>query len=256
MSDSHESVKSMTTFLTALDSHLKLTEEAHAETSRRLIELAGAIVGVQSATRVAVDDSKQNHRQTHKTLENMLWQLAGSGKTVNQSMKDIVLSMAKLIQQSEQHLSRGTRAAEASLEGIDGLEVHLKAIGGHLEKLVELQSKKTDEPKAAGPKMPPPPMAPTSGNAPAPGVPGGMTAPPGAVQPKLMPGSLNPPTPSAFPPSPPFNTPTFGTGIFGTPQTPAPGATSAPAVPTAPGYKRVRLADGQWSWAEIGQGDI
>ena len=165
MSDSHESVKSMTTFLTALDSHLKLTEEAHAETSRRLIELAGAIVGVQSATRVAVDDSKQNHRQTHKTLENMLWQLSGSGKTVNQSMKDIVLSMAKLIQQSEQHLSRGTRTAEASLEGIDGLEVHLKAIGGHLEKLVELQSKKPDEPKAAGPKMPPPPMAPTSGNA-------------------------------------------------------------------------------------------
>ena len=253
MSDSHESVKSMTTFLTALDSHLKLTEEAHAETSRRLIELAGAIVGVQSATRVAVDDSKQNHRQTHKTLENML----GSGKTVNQSMKDIVLSMAKLIQQSEQHLSRGTRAAEASLEGIDGLEVHLKAIGGHLEKLVELQSKKTDEPKAAGPKMPPPPMAPTSGNAPAPGVPGGMTAPPGAVQPKLMPGSLTPPTPSAFPPSPAFPTPTFGAGIFGTPQTPTgPGATSAPAVPTAPGYKRVRLADGQWSWAEIGQGDI
>ncbi|CAK9076007.1 unnamed protein product [Durusdinium trenchii] len=48
MSDSHESVKSMTTFLTALDAHLKLTEEAHAETSRRLIELAGAIVGVQS----------------------------------------------------------------------------------------------------------------------------------------------------------------------------------------------------------------
>ena len=262
MSDSHESVKSMTTFLTALDAHLKLTEEAHAETSRRLIELAGAIVGVQSATRIAVDDSKQNHRQNHKTLENMLWQLSGSGKTVNQSMKDIVLSMAKLIQQSEQHLSRSTRAAEASLEGIDGLEVHLKAIAGHLQKLVDLQSKKPDEPKAAGPKMPPPPMAPTTGNAPAPGVPGGMTAPPGAVQPKLMPGSLNPPTPSAFPPSPAFTTPAsfttpaFGAGIFGTPQTPAPGATSAPAVPSAPGYKRVRLADGQWSWAEMGQGDI
>ena len=182
--------------------------------------------------------------------------------TVVAGTKDIVLSMAKLTQQSEQHLSRSTRAAEASLEGIDGLEVHLKAIAGHLQKLVELQSKKPDEPKAAGPKMPPPPMAPTTGNAPAPGVPGGMTAPPGAVQPKLMPGSLNPPTPSAFPPSPAFTTPAsfttpaFGAGIFGTPQTPAPEATSAPAVPSAPGYKRVRLADGQWSWAEIGQGDI
>ena len=246
----------MSEFMTQIQEHEASSKNQFNVLAEKVHELSVSITGLQSASRVALDDSKAQQKQTHRTLENLLWQLAGSGKTVNQSMKDIVLSMAKLIQQSEQHLSRGTRAAEASSEGIDGLEVHLKAIGGHLQKLVELQSKKPDEPKAAGPKMPPPPMAPTSGNAPAPGVPGGMAAPPGAVQPKLMPGSLNPPTPSAFPPSPAFTTPTFGAGIFGTPQTPAPGATSAPAVPSAPGYKRVRLADGQWSWAEIGQGDI
>ena len=244
-------------FMTQIQEHEASSKKQFNELTEKVHELSVSITGLQSASRVALDDSRAQQKQTHRTLENLLWQLAGSGKTVNQSMKDIVLSMAKLIQQSEQHLSRGVRASEASSEGVDGLEVHLKAIGGHLQKLVELQSKKPDEPKAAGPKMPPPPMAPTSGNAPAPGVPGGMTAPPGAVQPKLMPGSLNPPTPSAFPPSPAFPTPTFGAGIFGTPQTPtAPGATSAPAVPSAPGYKRVRLADGQWSWAEIGQGDI
>ena len=246
----------MSEFMTQIQEHEASSKKQFNELTEKVHELSVSITGLQSASRVALDDSRAQQKQTHRTLENLLWQLAGSGKTVNQSMKDIVLSMAKLIQQSEQHLSRGTRAAEASSEGIDGLEVHLKAIGGHLQKLVELQSKKPDEPKAAGPKMPPPPMAPTSGNAPAPGVPGGMNAPQGAVQPKLMPGSLNPPTPSAFPPSPAFTAPTFGAGIFGTPQTPAPGATSAPAVPSAPGYKRVRLADGQWSWAEIGQGDI
>ena len=241
----------MSEFMTQIQEHEASSKNQFNVLAEKVHELSVSITGLQSASRVALDDSRAQQKQTHRTLENLLWQLAGSGRTINQSMKDIVLSMAKLIQQSEQHLS-----AEASSEGIDGLEVHLKAIGGHLQKLVELQSKKPDEPKAAGPKMPPPPMAPTSGNAPAPGVPGGMAAPPGAVQPKLMPGSLNPPTPSAFPPSPAFTTPTFGAGIFGTPQTPAPGATSAPAVPSAPGYKRVRLADGQWSWAEIGQGDI
>ena len=85
----------MTTFLSALDAHLKVTEEAHAETSRRLIELAGAIVGVQSATRLTVDDAKQSQRQTHRTLENMLWQLAGPGKAANQSVKDVLISSAK-----------------------------------------------------------------------------------------------------------------------------------------------------------------
>ena len=234
----------MSEFMTQLQENDARSKKQFNVLAEKVHELSVSITGLQSASRVALDDSKAQQKQTHRTLENLLWQLAGSGKTVNQSMKDIVLSMAKLIQQSEQHLSRGVRAAEASSEGIDGLEVHLKAIGGHLQKLVELQSKKPDDPKGAGPKLPPPPMAPASGNAPAQGVPGGMTAPQGAVQPKLMPGSLTPPTPSAFPPSPAFSTPAFGAGIFGTPQT-----------PTA-GYKRVRLADGQWSWAEIGQGDI
>ena len=88
--------------------------------------------------------------------------------------------------------------------------------------MVELQSKKPDEPKAAAAKLPPPPMAPASGNVPAQGVPGGMTGPQArlgtgahpAVQPKLMPGSLTPPSPSAFPPNPVFPPPTFGGGIF------------------------------------------
>ena len=229
----------MSEFMTQLQENDTSSKKQFNLLAEKVHELSVSITGLQSASRVALDDSKAQQKQTHRTLENLLWQLAGSGKTVNQSMKDIVLSMAKLIQQSEQHLSRGARASEASSEGIDGLEVHLKAIGGHLQKLVELQSKKPDDPKAAGPKMPPPPMAPASGNAPAQGVPVGMTAPQSAVQPKLMPGSLTPPTPSAFPPSPAFSTPTFGAGIFGTP------------VPSAPGYKRVRLADGQWSWVKL-----
>ena len=255
----------MSEFMTQLQENDTSSKKQFNVLAEKVHELSVSITGLQSATRVAVDDSKANQKQTHRTLENMLWQLAGPGKAVNQSMKDVVVSTAKMVQQAEQHLSRSVRIAETSSEGIDGLEVHLKAISGHLQKLVELQSKKPDEPKAAAAKLPPPPMAPASGNIPAQGAPGGMTGPQAtlgtgahsAVQPKLMPGSLTPPTPSAFPPSPVFPPPTFGGGIFGTPQTPtAPGGTSAPAAPSAPGYKRVRLADGSWSWAEIGQGDI
>ena len=143
MSESQESVRSMTTFLSALDAHLKVTEEAHAETSRRLIELAGAIVRVQSATRLTVDDAKQSQRQTHRTLENMLWQLAGPGKAANQSVKDVLISSAKMVQQVEQHLSKNARIAESTAENMENMENHLSAISDHLKKLVELQSRST-----------------------------------------------------------------------------------------------------------------
>ena len=161
MSESQESVRSMTTFLSALDAHLKVTEGAHAETSRRLIELAGAIVGVQSATRLTVDDAKQSQRQTHRTLENMLWQLAGPGKAANQSVKDVLISSAKMVQQVEQHLAKNARIAESTAEIMENMENHLSATSDHLKKLVELQSRSTraEEAKASA-KLPPPPVAP------------------------------------------------------------------------------------------------
>ena len=255
MSESQESVRSMTTFLSALDAHLKLTEEAHAETSRRLIELAGAIVGVQSATRVAVDDSKQNQRQTHKTLENMLWQLAGPGKVVNQSMKDVLISSAKMIQQVEQHRSKSARIAESTAENMENMENHLAAISEHLRKLVELQSKstRTEDPKASA-KLPPPPFVPAGVNVPQATL--GTAAHP--VQPKLMPNTLTPPGPSGFPPAPPYPQQGYPTGPYGTPQTPcaAGGASASTGPMAAPLYKRVRLADGSWNWAEPDQGDL
>ena len=243
----------MSEFMTQLQETDTSSKKQFNVLAEKIHELAGAIVGVQSATRVAVDDSKQNQKQTHRTLENMLWQLAGPGKAVNQSMKDVVVSSAKMIQQVEQHLSKNTKIAESTSESMDNMENHLAAISGHLQKLVELQSKATkpEEPKASA-KLPPPPVAPA-----------GMTVPQATlgtaahpVQPKLTPGSLPPPGPSGFPPSPVY--PPQATGPYGTPQTPsAPGGASASAAPiAAPVYKRVKLADGSWGWAEPGQGDI
>ena len=93
--------------MTQIQEHEASSKNQFNELAEKVHELSVSITGLQSASRVALDDSRAQQKQTHRTLENLLWQLAGSGKTVNQSMKDIVLSMAKLIQQSEQHLSRG-----------------------------------------------------------------------------------------------------------------------------------------------------
>ena len=65
------------------------------------------------------------------------------------------------------------------------------------------------------------------------------------VQPKLMPTSLTPPAPSAFPPAPVF-TASACVWIW---------AGKCPRY-QVPSWKRVRLADGNWAWAEADQGDI
>ena len=196
----------MSEFMTQLRETDTSSKKQFNVLAEKIHELAGAIVGVQSATRVAVDDSKQNQKQTHRTLENMLWQLAGPGKAVNQSMKDVVVSSAKMIQQVEQHLSKNIRTAESAAENMENMENHLAAISGHLQKLVELQSKstKTEDPKASA-KLPPPPVAPAGMNVPPQVAPASMTVPQATlgtaahpVQPKLMPSNLTPPMPSGF----------------------------------------------------------
>ena len=86
------------------------------------------------------------------------------------------------------------------------------------------------------------------------------TSPPPA--PKLMPTNLTPPMPSGFPPVPAFMGQNYGTtpaaGCTSTPMTPATSASGSDGGPPPPhwNWKRVRLADGSWAWAEPGQGDV
>ena len=94
----------MSEFMTQLQENDTSSKKQFNVLAEKAHELSVSITGLQSATRVAVDDSKANQKQTHRTLENMLWQLAGPGKAVNQSMKDVVVSTAKMVQQAEQHL--------------------------------------------------------------------------------------------------------------------------------------------------------
>ena len=259
----------MSEFMTQLQETDASSKKQFNVLAEKIHELAGAIVGVQSATRVAVDDSKQNQKQTHRTLENMLWQLAGPGKAVNQSMKDVVVSSAKMIQQVEQHLSKNIRIAESTAENMENMENHLAAISGHLQKLVELQSKstKTEDPKASA-KLPPPPIAPAGMNVPPQVAPASMTVPQATlgtaahpVQPKLMPSNLTPPMPSGFPPAPPFAPQSYAPAVapaaYTTPSTPgaAVGSSGSGAPPTS-FWKRVRLADGSWNWAETDPSDL
>ena len=84
--------------------------------SRRLVELASGVIGVQSATRVSIEDGKQFQRQVNRSLENMSWQVAGAGKAQNQSLKDVTISSSRMLQGINDHLNKQGRLQKAWLK--------------------------------------------------------------------------------------------------------------------------------------------
>ena len=79
-------------------------------------QLASGVIGVQSATRVSIEDGKQFQRQVNRSLENMSWQVAGAGKAQNQSLKDVTISSSRMLQGINDHLNKQGRLQKAWLK--------------------------------------------------------------------------------------------------------------------------------------------
>ena len=242
--------------------------------SGKIHELSNGLIGLSSSIRHTQEEQLKAARSSAKSLTDVQWQLSGVGKSVNTSTKESLLSIGKVLSQLGTSVEKQGKSMDKTNLLLENLCSTMKTLVDVEEKKSKLVAQVSQAAKAA------PMTGTTSTPASVPGVsppgsaPGGfVTTPPtgGAPQatlgtgqvaapppaPKLMPTNLTPPMPSGFPPSPVYPPPTFSAGVYGTPQTPTvPGGSSAPAVPPATGYKRVKLADGSWSWAEIGQGDL
>lgn len=162
MAETQSTVQRLTDFLGEVQNRWKVSEESHSELGRRLGELANGVIGVQSATRMSVEDGKQHQRAVNRSLENIQWQLAGQGKAQNQWLKDVAISSAKMLQGIEQHLNKNHKISESTAETLENIEGHLSAVSENIKKLVDLQSQsRSAESKASAvlPKVPPPPSS-------------------------------------------------------------------------------------------------
>ena len=264
----------MSEFMTQLQENDTSSKKQFNVLAEKIHELSSGIIGLSSSIRHTQEEQLKAARSSAKSLTDVQWQLSGVGKSVNTSTKESLLSIGKV-------LSELGTSVEKQGKSMDKTNLLLENLCSTMKTLVDVEQRKstlvaqvsqaakaapmtvTTSTPASVPGVSPPGSAPggfvtntTTGGAPQATLGTGNVAssPPA---PKLMPTNLTPPMPSGFPPSPVYPPPTFSAGIYGTPQTPtAPGGSSAPAAPPAQGYKRVKLADGQWSWAEIGQGDI
>ena len=143
--ESQTMVGKLVSFLGTIQELQKTSEASSTEISKKLQDLVVAILGVQSATRVSIEDGKQFQKQVNRSLENMSWQVAGAGKAQNQSLKDVTISSSRMLQGINDHLNKQNKVAEGMAETMENVESHLATLNEHMKKLIEIQQKNVTE---------------------------------------------------------------------------------------------------------------
>ena len=202
-----------------------------------LLRMSDAILGLAAHIKVNGDQGPpllKEVKAIQKQLDNCAWQLSGSGaKLVNASLKELMMSIAKVLSECSAHLAKGVDHSQRTYEGMIALNENVKEGNQLLKELVEGQRMSlrhaTQNLAQQVPTLPTPPPAPTP------------------------PVSMGSPGASAIPAA--FQNPALGGGkLAGTnlPQPPPvpernPGGTPAtPMDDPAPGFKKVKLADGSF----------
>ena len=165
-----------------------------------------------------------------KQLENCAWQVSGSGaKLVNVSVKELLMSSAKVLSECNAQLAKGVDHSQRTYEGVIALNENVKEGNQLLKELIEGQrislrhaAQNLAQQQASTP--PPVPAPPVSM-----GSQGASTIPAAFQNPALGVGKIpgtSLPQPPAVPERHPGVTPT------------------TPMDDPAPGFKKVKLADG------------
>ena len=168
----------------------------------KMFEMVNGIVGLSVSVRHVSEETSKNHRAEVKHLENISWQLAGSGKNINTSLKETITSLEKIMSQVDNQVTTQTKNQEETNKLLSTV---------NLRKLIDLQGKKSEAPKssAAALKFPTPPSNVVSNVGTGSTVPPAPLTPAAAVQPKLMP--VPPQSGTAFGSGPVFGA---GTGFL------------------------------------------
>ena len=257
------------------------TQQHFVTTATQLHDLANGIVGLSSSVRHCQDEMLKSARATAKSMSDTLWQVSGTGKTVNTPLKEVIMGVSKVVSQLDGTVTKQSKSLEKITTLLETLCSSMKELISVEQKKSTLVAQVSQAAKATSTTGTPTTPASVPGIAPPGSAPSGFVTPPttgGAPQatlgtghvastspppaPKLMPTNLTPPMPSGFPPAPAFTGQNYGpppapaAGYTNTPMTPGTSVSGSGGGPPPPYWKRVRLADGSWAWAEPDQGDI
>ena len=212
-----------------------------------LLRMSDAILGLAAHIKVNGDQGPpllKEVKAIQKQLDNCAWQLSGSGaKLVNASLKELIMSIAKVLSECSAHLAKGVDHSQRTYEGMIALNENVKEGNQLLKELVEgqrmslrhaTQNLAQQQAQQQAPNLPIPPPAPVPPvSMGSPGVSQGASVIPAAFQNPALGGGKLAGTNLPQPPPVPERHP------GGTPSTP-----STPMDDPAPGFKKVKLADG------------
>ena len=78
----------------------------------KMFEMVNGIIGLSVSVRHVSEETSKNHRAEVKHLENISWQLAGSGKNINTSLKETITSLEKIMSQVDNQVTKQTKNQE------------------------------------------------------------------------------------------------------------------------------------------------
>ena len=83
-------------------------------TGAKLVELSNGIVGLGASVRHTAEESLKSQRSETKFLSDICWQLSGTGKGINTSVKETLMSLGKLLSQVDAQIGRQGKLQEES----------------------------------------------------------------------------------------------------------------------------------------------
>ena len=78
----------------------------------KIQDMANAVVGLGSSHRYVADESAKNQFTEVKHLKNLAWQIAGSGKGVNTSLKETVTGLGRILGQIDGQMTRQSKVSK------------------------------------------------------------------------------------------------------------------------------------------------
>ena len=191
------------------------TQQHFVTTATQMHDLANGIVGLSSSVRHCQDEMLKSVRATAKSMSDTLWQVSGTGKTVNTPLKEVIMGVSKVVSQLDGTVTKQSKSLEK-------ITVLLETLCSSMKELISVEQKKStmvsqmsqmsQAAKATSISGTPTTPSSVTGIAPSGSAPSGFVTPPttgGAPQatlgtghvattspppaPKLMPTNLTPP---------------------------------------------------------------
>lgn len=113
------------------------SKERFEALASRLGEMTIAVTGLQSARRVITDETSRRQKMSQKSLADVAWQLSGAGKSVNSSIKELLIGIGRVLGQLDSRMAKNVKARDEHGKLLSAVVENLTKIDSGIQSLVQ-----------------------------------------------------------------------------------------------------------------------